>query len=248
MSAKAGQEVIRLLYTEDSPHDEGSEEGRHDEDSPRAKREDERLAAFDAEIAEIAARVLPAYRATEGWLERTRAGLIALLVALDERPVAARALVIDSIAWGPAVLERRGELLEVLAQALEEGRAESATDGETVRTQSDPERSGQLPETTGENLIGASLSWAHKQLAREDGALVELAPSLMSTIVHPYLGSEAAQRELERSHTEVGATLAGREQPDPISAPGAVASRSRSSVQGASSPQSPISRPQATPS
>ncbi|HEV7937115.1 MAG TPA: hypothetical protein VGP18_03730 [Solirubrobacteraceae bacterium] len=147
---------------------------------------DEHLAVFDAAVDEIAARVLPVYRASETWLERTRAGLLALLRALDERPGTAKALVIDSIAWGPAVLERRGQLLEALAGALEEARAE---------VDSPPA----LPDSTGENLVGSSLSWVHKRLAQESGPLAELAPSLLSMIVHPYLGGEAAQRELERS-------------------------------------------------
>ncbi len=143
---------------------------------------DEHLAAFDAGVAEIAARVLPAYRSADGWLERTRAGLLALLRALDERPQLAHALVIESIAWGPAVLERRGDVLEALAGALDEGRGVS----------------GPAPKTAGENAVGASLSWVHRRLQDEAGPLVELAPSLMSVIVHPYLGAEAAQRELER--------------------------------------------------
>jgi hypothetical protein len=187
-----------LLYAEDSPRNGGSEAGGRDEDSSRLERQDERLAAFDAAVAEIAVRVLPAYRAADGWLERTRASLLALLGALDERPVVARALVIDSIAWGPVVLERRGELLEALAGALEEARGE-------VEPFAAP------PETTGENLVGASLSWVHKRLTQESGPLVELAPSLMSMIVHPYLGDEAAQHELEHSPAALGAQLVAGE-------------------------------------
>ena len=103
-----------MLYTGESPPNGGSEEAEHDENNPRSERQDERLAAFEAAVAEIAAKVLPVYGAADDWLERTRVGLAALLGALDERPVTARALVIDSIAWGPAVLERRGELLEAL--------------------------------------------------------------------------------------------------------------------------------------
>ncbi len=155
---------------------------------------DEHLAAFDRGVAEFAARVLPVHRAADGWLERTRAGLVALLSALDERPGPARALVIDSIAWGPEVLERRGELLEALARALDDPRGKL-----------DPV--GPLPETNGENLVGAALSWVHRRMQSESGPLVELAPSLMSMIVHPYLGAEAARRELERPLTALGAEV-----------------------------------------
>jgi hypothetical protein len=209
--------VIRLLYTEDLPRSGGGEEGERDKDSLRAERRDERLAAFDAAIAEIAARVLPAYRASEDWLERTRASLLALLRAFDEQPETARLLISDSIAWGPELLERRGELLEVLAEALDDPRGKL-----------DPV--GPLPEIAGENLVGASLSWIHARLQGESGRFVELAPSLMSMIVHTYLGTEAAQRELERPLTGLGVEVATRES---VGQPPA---------------QAPISRLRATPS
>lgn len=198
-----------MLYTGDSPQQGGSEADGHDGDSSRPERRDERLVAFEAAVAEIAARVLPAYRSTDGWLERTRAGLVALLGALDERPMLARVLVIDSIAWGTAVLERRGELLEALAGALEDARVEVAS-------------FEALPETTGENLVGASLSWVHKRLLAESGPLAELAPSLMSMIVHPYLGDEAAQRELEHSPANLGVEFGVREDRGTAASQGAV--------------------------
>ncbi len=158
----------------------------------------EHLAVFDEAVDEIAARVLPVYRASNDWLERTRASLPALLGALDQRPELARALVIDSITWGSAVLERRGELLEALAEALEPEPGELEQVGAGARPV------GWLPETTAENLVGASLSWVHKRLAQESGPLMELAPSLLSMIVHPYMGEEAARHELERSPDGLG--------------------------------------------
>ncbi len=177
----------------------------------------EHLASFDAAVEEIAAQVLPAYRTADGWLERTRAGLLALLRALDERPETARALVIDSIAWGSEVLERRGELLEALAGALDDPRGKI-----------DPV--GSLPETTGENLVGASLSWVHRRMQSESGPLVELAPSLTSMIAHAYLGAEAARWELERPLTGLGVEVVERES------------------EGQAPRQAPISRLRTTPS
>jgi hypothetical protein len=44
----------------------------------------------------------------------------------------------------------------------------------------------------------------------------------MSTIVHPYLGAEAARRELERPLVELGAEVPGRERRASSSSPGAV--------------------------
>lgn len=187
-----------MLYTGDSPQSGGSEEGERDEDGSHLDRQDERLAAFDAAVAEIAAPVLSVHRASEDWLERTRASLLALLAAFDERPETARLLIGDSIAWGPEVLRRRGELLEVLAEALDDPHGKL-----------DPVEP--LPEIAGENLVGASLSWVHARLQGESGRFVELAPSLMSMIVHTYLGPQAAQQELERPLTGLGVEVATRE-------------------------------------
>ncbi|HTC60835.1 MAG TPA: hypothetical protein VK691_12060 [Solirubrobacteraceae bacterium] len=175
------------------------------------------MAAFDAAVEEIAAQVLPAYRASDDWLERMRASLLALLGAFDGQPETARMLIEDSIAWGPEVLERRGDLLEVLAEALDDPHGKL-----------DPVEP--LPETTGENLVGASLSWIHTRLQDEGGPLMELAPSLMSMIVHTYLGAEAAQRELERPLTGLGVEVVERES------------------EGQATQQAPISRLRATPS
>lgn len=163
----------------DDPLAEGAPEGVGGADGAGG---DVRVAAFDAALAELAARVGPAYRGADGWLERTRAGLSELLRFCDERPETARSLVVESIAWGPAVLERRGQALDALAQALDWGRAQSA-----------------VPPATAENLVGACVSLVHTRLLRDPGSpFAALAPSLMSTIVHPYLGAEAARRELER--------------------------------------------------
>jgi hypothetical protein len=214
-----------MLQAED-PAPSGGPDGQEcDGDRLRIERREQRLIAFDAAVEQVAARVLPAYRQANGWQARTRTGLLVLLRTLDECPEAARTLVGNSIAWGPEVLERRGELLEVLAHALEEGRdvAMRPRDGEG-REHEQTSPPGELPETTGENLVGASLSWVHKRLLEKSGPLVELAPSLMSMIVHPYLGSEAAQLELERPLTDLGVEVAGRERREPI--PGLRATRS----------------------
>jgi hypothetical protein len=163
------------------------------------RRGDERVVAFDAAVAEVAALVRPAYRQADGWLEGTRAALLELLRFCDERPDTARALVVESIVWGPAALERRGQLLDALAGALDRG-----------REQTDPARVP--PVGTAENLVGACVSLVHTRLLQGgDGSFAELAPSLMGMIVHPYLGAEAARRELERPLTDAGAEAVGRE-------------------------------------
>ncbi len=173
---------------------EPSPEGVGGSESPA----DRRLADFDAAIALIAARVLPAYRGGADWLERMRAGLLALLGFCDERPEIARQVLLDSIAGGPAVLARRSQLLELLADALDRGCEEI-----------DPTRVPG-PETAA-NLVGACVSLIQTRLMREqDSAFSELGPSLMSMIAHPYLGPQVARRELEHSLPLPAAETAGR--------------------------------------
>ncbi len=176
----------------------------------------ERLAEFDRALAEVAARVEPAYRKAEGWLEQTRAGLMELLRFCDERPEAARELVVDSIAWGPELLRRRGQLLDTLAAALDRGRAQAALlDAGAAPSSADPApgatlasvaaRYGAEPPETAENLVGACVSLVHTRLLQAGGGpCLELGPSLMSMIAHPYLGPQVARRELERSLVNAG--------------------------------------------
>lgn len=190
----------------------------------RDSAEGERLAVFDDAVAEIAGRVEPAYRQADGWQEQTRAGLVELLRFCDERPDVARELVIDSIAWGPEVLRRRARLLDTLAAALDRGCATEADPFDVSGPSADPvpataaasseTRHAAQPPGTAENLVGACISLVHTRLLQaEGGRFLELLPSLMSMIVHPYLGPRAAKRELERSfaYARVGAAKRGPE-------------------------------------
>lgn len=198
-----------MLQAGDPPPEEGSGGAG---DAGRARRADrakaagsegERLAAFDEAVAEVLARVEPVYHRADGWLEQIRAGLFELLRFCDERPETARELVVDSIAWGPEVLARRSQLLEELTDLLDRGR-------EQIETAAVP------PPETAAGLVGASLSWVQTRLVSERGSFMELAPSLMSMIVHPYRGPQAAKRELERSLTYTGVDAASREPVRPV--------------------------------
>ncbi len=188
---------------------------------------DERLVAFDRALGEVAEQVAPAYRGANGWLEQTRAGLLELLRFCDERPETARELVVDSIAWGPGVLERRGQLLDVLAAALDRARASSDAAGlpnvalrareRAVAPLVAPSASEQAepdppPSETALNLVGACVSLVHTRLLQDErGSLAELAPSLLSLIVQPYLGEETARRELLRPLTDLCARASEHE-------------------------------------
>ena len=85
-------------------------------------REDCFLAAFEEAVEHGAARVLPAYGQAEGWVERMRAGLRALLEFLDDEPGLGRLAVVDALGAGPVALERRTRVVGVLIDAVDRGR------------------------------------------------------------------------------------------------------------------------------
>jgi AcrR family transcriptional regulator len=149
-------------------------------------REECLLATLELAVQRASGAVLPAYAAARGWRERMRAGLTALLGFFDEEPALARLCVVESLGAGPRALELRTNVVHALIDAVDEGREE-------VRAGRQP------PPLTAEGAVGAVLAVIHARLLGEAGdPLSPLAPSLMGTVVHPYLGQRAAEQELAR--------------------------------------------------
>jgi AcrR family transcriptional regulator len=148
-------------------------------------REDCFLAAFDHAVARIAARVVLAYADSGGgWRVRIRAGLGALLGFIDEEPAAGALCVVDALAGGPRVLERRAVVLAALVGVVHEG----ALEAKSARRQQ---------RLVAEGVVGAVLAVVYgRLLARDPQPLVKLLNALMAMVVLPYLGSAAAEREL----------------------------------------------------
>jgi AcrR family transcriptional regulator/DNA-binding MarR family transcriptional regulator len=160
-----------------------------------ADREDCVLALCERTLAEIAEVVVPAYEAKPGtaWPERIRAALTVLLEYLDERPDVARLMIVEALGAGPRVLERRAQVLDAVAEAIDEGRLDS----KGARRQQQP------PSCTAELVVGGVFSAVHDRVRRrtagEDaGSLSESINQLMAMIVLPYRGQAAADRELNR--------------------------------------------------
>lgn len=158
-----------------------------------ADREECFLATFDEALASVHVPVAGAYTADDrnSWCDRVRGGLWALLAFLDEKPATARLCVVESLAAGPRVLERRALVLRALVEVVEEGRAAI------------PSREVGPPALTGESVVGAVLSVIHTRLLEPDAEpLTNLLGELMSVIVLPYLGRGVARRELARPAPE----------------------------------------------
>jgi AcrR family transcriptional regulator len=155
-------------------------------------REECTLAALDQAIARATAAVLPAYEeAGPRWRERIRAGLSALLRFFDEEPTVARLCVVESLGAGPRALQRRAHVVRLLIQVIDEGRAEARG-------------AKSAPPLTAEGVVGAVLAVLHARLieARPE-PLYPHVPQLIGTIVHPYLGAAAAEKELNKPAPQI---------------------------------------------
>jgi AcrR family transcriptional regulator len=148
-------------------------------------REDCLLAAIDQTVERVSERVRSAcFAQRRTWINRTRIGLLSLLHFCDEEPAFARLCVIDSVAAGPEVLDRRKELLARLAGLVDEGRTAARREP---------------PPLAAEGVVGGVLSVVHRRLVVAGGTrFVEMLGPLMSFIVLPYRGSDVAHRELHR--------------------------------------------------
>jgi AcrR family transcriptional regulator len=147
-------------------------------------REDCFLAAFDDAVEQATETVVRAYLSEREWCERVRAGLTALLDFCEAEPSLGRLLFVDSLGGGQRALARRRDVLLHLTEAVDEGRGEDES--------TSPSR------LNAEGVVGAVLSLLHSRLAEGDTQLLGLTNPLMSMIVLPYLGRDAANRELER--------------------------------------------------
>jgi hypothetical protein len=118
------------------------------------------------------------------WLEGVRAGVVAFLGFFDDEPELAHLLLCEaSLKDGGEAARRRQRLAGVLTRLLDDGK---------------PQALGELtsePQLTAELVVGGLLSVVRRHV-REGERLVELAPSLMSFVVAPYLGEAAAREEL----------------------------------------------------
>jgi AcrR family transcriptional regulator len=156
-------------------------------------RDDCFLAAFQDSVDLATERVLAAVHGEHTWIAKLRAGITAFLGFLEDEPKLGRLLLCDSLAAGPLVLERRGEVTERLAVFLYEGRESKFAAG--------------TPRMQAEGSVGGVLAILHNLLLGERSErFVELAPALTAMVTMPFLGPRAAQRELERPVVELAST------------------------------------------
>jgi AcrR family transcriptional regulator/DNA-binding MarR family transcriptional regulator len=198
-------------------------------------REDCFLAAFDQAVGRAAASVAPAYRVEGSWPERVRAGLTALLLFLEEEPGLGALLVVEALGAGPRALRRRAEVLDRLIAVVDEGRAEGRDGRETppltaegvvgavfsvIHARMVECGAGSHPGARHERARAGSSSASRGARASRrgspgaSGSLVGLLNPLTSMIVGPYLGVQAARKELRGPLPEF--RRVSRERRDPL--------------------------------
>lgn len=154
------------------------------------------LVALDQALERAGELARTEYDGEEHWRDAMRSALLAVLLAMEQERGIARLCVVEALAAGVPVLERRAAALERFADAIEEGR--HVGDG----------RYAPQPLVV-RAIAGGIADLLHARLLERDAPLHELLGSLMSLIVMPYCGRTVAEEEL-RTPVEVPEPRRGR--------------------------------------
>ena len=142
------------------------------------------IAAYQQALARLLSVTLEAFEAQDEWVDQLRAGLTALLNALAYEPTVARVCFVEVLAAGPQAVAVRNDAMRGFAYIYDTGRLETE---------------GDLPGFTGISMVGGLSEILYREIvAGATTELPQLVPELMYMSVLPFLGADAAARELER--------------------------------------------------
>jgi AcrR family transcriptional regulator len=148
--------------------------------------EDVAVAAVALARRRAIARVSEAFARDAEWPERVLAGLVALLVFLDDEPQLARVCLVEAFATGPVGLSVRARDLQELVPLVDAGRAHAP----------DERLSVQMAEAT----VAAVAGILHIRLVTgEAPPFIGLLGELAGVVLSPYLDAESLQRELAKA-------------------------------------------------
>ena len=160
-------------------------------------REDCLLAALESVVERIERELSDLHLDALPWRERVRTGLWTILSFFDREPVLARVCVVQALRGGPRVLERREQVLAVLARVVDEGRGEN-------------DKAQGCPPLMADGLVGAAFGIVYGRLLKGERApLTDLFGELMGMIVLPYLGPTIARNEQTRATPAVAGAPGG---------------------------------------
>jgi AcrR family transcriptional regulator len=142
------------------------------------------LEAFDFGVARLESIVVAAAASEESWQAKLRAGLGALLDALDAEPDVGRALIVEVHGAGDKALEKRAEMMKRITDFIDLARVEmNETDAP--------------PSIAPEGIVAGIHAVIHSRLATgANEGFRELLPEFMYFAVLPYFGSETASAEM----------------------------------------------------
>jgi AcrR family transcriptional regulator len=149
-------------------------------------KEDCFVAAYEHALNPLLNLTLQAFESQDGWANRLRAALAALLNALAQDPPVARVCFVEVMAAGPKAVARRNQAMRSLAEVC-------------ASTGSQDDEARELPPVALLGLVGGLAEILYQEIfAGATAELPDLIPDLMYTAVLPILGPAAAERELKR--------------------------------------------------
>jgi AcrR family transcriptional regulator len=143
-------------------------------------------AAYARSMEQLWQLTLRDFEVEEQWVDGLRAGLRAMLGALARRPEVASVCFVEVLAAGPLAAQQRDEAMRKLLPLFESA-------------PTDVSRALRIFEALGLGRVADLGAVLHREIAAGRVAeLPGLLPELMYVMVLPFLGPEAAARELER--------------------------------------------------
>ncbi|HKT83905.1 MAG TPA: TetR/AcrR family transcriptional regulator [Solirubrobacterales bacterium] len=150
-----------------------------------AGKDDCYLEALGFGAAKLEAIAVEAAAPEDGWRAQLRAGISAVLGALEEDPASGRALIVEVHAAGPEALSIRTEAMKRLTGFIDSAR-NSASVTEAP------------PPIAAEGIVAGMHAVVHAKLAAgEDSGFRQLLPDFMYFATLPYFGPEAADAEMK---------------------------------------------------
>jgi AcrR family transcriptional regulator len=146
-------------------------------------KEDAFIAALDAVGTDLVERMRSATANSQDFAGCVRSCLGTFLFFLADEPRYADLLIVEAMAAGPAAIERRNKLLKAFSEMLHAG-ADKVPDGRRP------------PALTAETIAGGIYEVVYSRvLEGQARQLPSLLPDLTYSVIQPYIGHAAAQRE-----------------------------------------------------
>jgi AcrR family transcriptional regulator len=151
-----------------------------------SSKDDAFLAAFETIGNQLIEHVGAAYASGRSFAEGVIRCVGAFLEFVASEPQYADMCIVEALAAGPAAIERRNTVMAAFTQLVKAG-------AETVPDRIRP------PELTAETIVGGIYEVVYgRVLQGKTSELPELLPDLAYSTMLPYLGHDAAEREVRR--------------------------------------------------